>query len=255
MYRKSPTIALIILTLVSLPLSAQKKVALPKPSHANVKYGAHERQLLDIWLAETEKPTPVVVFIHGGGFTSGSKKQAAKGQRTALKYFLDSGVSFAAISYPLKHSAKKSVKNPVPWPDIFPAAARAIQYIRYKSKQWNIDKQRFAVYGSSAGSGLTLWAAFHDDIADPDNRDPVLRESSRPTIVGSNVGQASYDFRDWPEILKMNNEFVNPKRGAATLAEMLLLDNIKDLAKPEIKAQIKEYLDIPALISKDDPPV
>ena len=43
------------------------------PTHPNVKYGPHERNVLDVWLAESDKPTPVLVSIHGGGFQGGDK--------------------------------------------------------------------------------------------------------------------------------------------------------------------------------------
>ena len=37
-------------------------------THTNVKYGPHERNALDIWLAPSDKPTPLVIYIHGGGW-------------------------------------------------------------------------------------------------------------------------------------------------------------------------------------------
>src|SRR5262245_19417240 len=43
----------------------------PTPTHADVSYGPHERNVLDLWLAKSDAPTPLVVFIHGGGFING----------------------------------------------------------------------------------------------------------------------------------------------------------------------------------------
>jgi hypothetical protein len=40
----------------------------PPPTHANVKYGPHRLQAFDIWLADDKQPSPVVLYIHGGGF-------------------------------------------------------------------------------------------------------------------------------------------------------------------------------------------
>jgi acetyl esterase/lipase len=57
--------------------------------------------------------------------------------------------------------------------------ARAIQYARYHAKEFNIDPKRVAATGSSAGGMTSLWLAFHGDLADPKNADPVLRESTR----------------------------------------------------------------------------
>ncbi len=44
-----------------------------KPTEANVKYGPYDRNLLDFWKAPSDKPVPLVVFIHGGGFRVGDK--------------------------------------------------------------------------------------------------------------------------------------------------------------------------------------
>ena len=49
--------------------------ALP-PTYSNVHYGPHERNVLDFWQAKSDRPTPVVVFMHGGGVVSGDKAKA-----------------------------------------------------------------------------------------------------------------------------------------------------------------------------------
>jgi len=48
-----------------------KKIA---PTYENVAYGDFDRNILDFWKAEADFPTPLVVYIHGGGFISGSKE-------------------------------------------------------------------------------------------------------------------------------------------------------------------------------------
>ena len=58
----------------------------------NIPYGTHARQVLDFFQAKSDKPTPVVFFIHGGGWRNGDKK-------TNPKQFLDKGISVAAINY------------------------------------------------------------------------------------------------------------------------------------------------------------
>ena len=47
--------------------------AKPAPDIANEHYGPHERNVLDLWKAKSDKPTPLVVFIHGGGFRAGMR--------------------------------------------------------------------------------------------------------------------------------------------------------------------------------------
>ena len=41
-----------------------------------MKYGAHQRNVFDIWLADSDKPAPLAIYIHGGGFRAGSKEKA-----------------------------------------------------------------------------------------------------------------------------------------------------------------------------------
>src|SRR5262245_53716998 len=154
-----------------------------RPTHADVKYGPHERNVMDVWLAPSDKPTPVLVSIHGGGFRGGNKSVSPD----LLRRCLESGISVAAITYRLSDQAIA--------PAQFLDSARAIQFLRYKAKEWNLDPKRVAATGSSAGAGLSLWLGFHDDLADPKSDDPVLRQSTRLTCMSVFNGQTSYDPR------------------------------------------------------------
>src|SRR3954466_11133873 len=66
------------------------------PDLKNEHYGPHERHVLDLWKAKSGQPTPLVVYIHGGGFRPGSKESVAMG---LLKPLLDQGISVMAINY------------------------------------------------------------------------------------------------------------------------------------------------------------
>ena len=156
----------------------------PPPDLANIKYGPHERNVLDLWKAKSDRPTPLVVFIHGGGFRAGSKENLSPGQ---LRAFLEAGFSVVAINYRLTDVA--------PFPAAFMDSARAIQYCRWKAKEWNLNPARVAATGGSAGAGTSLWIGFHDDLADPKSDDPVLRQSTRLTCMAVFGAQSSYDPR------------------------------------------------------------
>ena len=47
------------------------------PTKENVPYGSHARQVLDFYQAKSEKPTPLLFFIHGGGWLNGDKHSMA----------------------------------------------------------------------------------------------------------------------------------------------------------------------------------
>jgi hypothetical protein len=152
------------------------------PTHADVRYGTHERNLIDLYLANSETPTPLVLYIHGGGFRGGDKTTV---NQADLRSFLELGYSVAAINYRLTDSA--------PAPAQYLDCARALQFLRHHAAQWNLDGQRVASTGSSAGAGTSMWLAFHDDLADPASADPIARESTRLTCIAVTNGQSSYD--------------------------------------------------------------
>ncbi len=155
-----------------------------QPTHADVKYGPHERNVLDFYQAEAEKPTPLAIFIHGGGFVGGNKNSFPPMMLTAL---LDSGISFATIHY--RFVDGKDTIFPTPQHD----GARAVQFLRSKAQEWNLDPKRVACFGGSAGAGISLWIGFHEDLADPASNDPVARQTTRIQAIGTFGGQGTYD--------------------------------------------------------------
>ena len=68
---------------------------------ADVSYGDAERNLFDIYLPDCDEPTPLVIFIHGGGFTGGDKSSAHENFADDIREFLQSCVAYATISYTL----------------------------------------------------------------------------------------------------------------------------------------------------------
>ena len=174
---------LIVAFFLSLPAAAQNPEK-PTPDVSEVAYGPHSRNTLDLWKAKSTVPTPVVVFFHGGGFLSGSKEQLPA---RVLKEFLARGITVAAVNYRLTDVAA----FPAPMLD----GARAIQFLRWRAGDWNLDPSRFGATGGSAGGGMALWLGFHDDLADPKSADLISRQSTRLLVVAANNAQTTYDPR------------------------------------------------------------
>jgi acetyl esterase len=208
-----------------------------KPTHADVAYGPYARNVMDVWLAKSDKPAPVLVSIHGGGFSQGNKSIGP----VLLNDCLKAGISAVAITYRLSDEAKA--------PAQFLDGARAIQFIRSKAKQWNIDPQRIAATGGSAGAGISLWLGFHDDLADPKNADPVLRESTRLTCMAVTNGQTSYDPRFIRELEPGTDTY---KVGA--LAKLFDMDPNKLDNLPKEKYKLFEECSPITHLTKDDVP-
>jgi acetyl esterase/lipase len=162
-----------------------------KPTMADVAYGPHPKQVIDFYKAESKTPTPLVFYIHGGGWRGGSKNNYG------AKPYLDAGISVVSVEYRFVQEAG-DVTPPVKAP--LHDAARALQFVRSKAAEWNIDKTRIGATGGSAGACSSLWLAFHDDLADPKSDDPVARESTRLLCAAVQGAQTTLDpqqIREW----------------------------------------------------------
>jgi acetyl esterase/lipase len=216
-----------------------------EPDLKDVKYGSDERNVLNFWKAKSDKPTPVVVMIHGGGWRNGSKSEVLKPESQhplwSSKLYLDKGISVVSISYRL------TPDNILPAPVY--DAARAVQFVRYMAKEWNIDKNRLAVAGGSAGATTSLWLAYHDDLADHKSEDPVLRESTKPTCAAAEAGQTCID----PELVvpwvgkKILDHYMIPYSVGEKDAKSLMANYEKH---KEMLREFSPYLHV----DKNDPP-
>ena len=182
------------LFLCAIGALAQTVAEGPAPTIRDMPYGEHPKQTLDFYKANSDRPTPLVVFIHGGGWTAGTKNNPA-----GLQQFLDAGISVASVEYRFIQDAMEiGIQPPVRAP--LYDAARAIQLLRSKAGELNFDKKRVAYMGGSAGACTSLWLALHDDLADPSSSDPIARESTRPMLIAITSPQTSLDplqTRSW----------------------------------------------------------
>jgi len=56
--------------------NVKKAASTTLPDMTNVAYGSDQKfNVIDLWKAKSDKPTPLVIFIHGGGFGGGAKDQ------------------------------------------------------------------------------------------------------------------------------------------------------------------------------------
>lgn len=155
-----------------------------EPTQKNVAYDdGNPAQKLDFYQAESGEPTPVVIFIHGGGWRAGSKSNVPGYLQNAVQ---DGLFSVVSVEYRFTDVAT----HPAQTDDCL----RAVQFVRSKAKEWNIDPNKVGVTGGSAGGHLTLWVALHDDIADPKSDDSVERESSRATCAIGFAGPTDWSL-------------------------------------------------------------
>lgn len=170
---------------VAPPAVGQPSRASTPPTYAAATYGPHPRQVLDLWLADRDEPTPLAIYIHGGGFTGGSRHSV---NARMLNDLLEAGISVASLDYRLLGDARL--------PAAHDDAVRAVQKLRHNADRLNLDPTRFGGFGGSAGAQLVLYLAYHDDLADPDHPEPFARQSSRLQAVAPSGGQTTMDV-DW----------------------------------------------------------
>ncbi|GEP42601.1 carboxylesterase family protein [Brevifollis gellanilyticus] len=167
------------------------------PTFTDLHYGEHFRQTMDLWLAKSEKPAPVLFYIHGGGW--GAQDKGDIHQHLKVQDFLDKGIAVVSINYRFLVDANAAgVKPPLQW--ALHDAARALQFVRSKASEWNLDKSRVAASGVSAGGCSSLWLAMHDDMADPKSTDPIARASTRVLFTATKASQPSLDpqeIKEW----------------------------------------------------------
>ena len=107
----------------------------------DVAYGPHKRNKLDITIPQSDKPLPLLIWVHGGGWAAGDKS----GDNPAL-LLMPQGYAVAAINYRLSQQA------------IYPAqlhdCQQAVRFLREHAKEYNLDPEHFGVWGASAGGHL-----------------------------------------------------------------------------------------------------
>ncbi len=181
--------------------------------------------------------------IHGGGWQGGSKERVQRFADVAA--LLKAGISVTALNYRyVRQGVEAGMKPPVKAP--LHDAARALQFVRSKAKEWNFDKERIGAAGGSAGACSSLWLAFHDDLADSTSDDPVARESTRlwcAAVIGAQTTLDPKQMKEWTPNSRYGGHAFGLQGFPKFLAE-----------RDNILPWIAEYSPY-ALVTNDDPPV
>ena len=139
-----------------------------KPLHAaddgagvavsSAAYGAHERQVLDVYApASGANGAPVVLFAHGGGFVRGDKKAVANIGR----YLARHGIVAATLNYRFAPEAQ--------WPAGGEDMALALVWLKANVAALGGDPARMIVAGNSAGSMHAADYAFREELQNADD--------------------------------------------------------------------------------------
>lgn len=211
-----------------------------KPDHENINYsfGLFQRTELDLWLADSEKPTPLVIYFHGGGFVGGDKSSI---NQQLLKKLLAEKISVAAVNYRLTGEA--------PFPAQMQDAGASIQFLRSLSGVFNLIPEKFGAIGGSAGGAISLWLGFNDDSNQPKNPRNIFphRISAKVQAVVATHAQTTLDPR---EIMKLfdTNQLDPP------IYALYRMESFDDISNPKFHNSFEWASPINHL-DKNDPPV
>ena len=217
-------------------LHSQESIQPKEADHKLVAYGKQERQVLHLWLPKTKDPAPLVLHFHGGGFVTGDIRQKTHNRTAAMCNA--AGIAYADVEYRLLNQAMLH--------EIMDDCALALQFLRYNAEKYNLDKNRVASYGESAGASASLWLATVDDIADANAKDPVRRESSRLIAAGGFMVQATFDVVQWPKILGLPEEKTPYWR---------MMNSSKARFSEKRFNELRKHMDMLGNMDKNDPPM
>tara|TARA_B100000941_G_scaffold289100_1_gene267336 strand:+ start:554 stop:1492 length:939 start_codon:yes stop_codon:yes gene_type:complete len=168
----------------------------------NISYGPDKKNNLDLWIADPESKTPFVIYIHGGGFGAGSKNAAyTKNNFKRVKRLLENNISFATIDYRYKNNDDFLLSS-------LNDAKRALQYLKFNNKKFNLIKNKVALMGASAGATSSLWIGLQDDLSDKKSKDPVLRESTKVSCIVGMAAAHSLNLNRWKEMANVDEDYL-----------------------------------------------
>ena len=156
--------------------------------HASIVFAEGDDYELkcDIYQPIAQTPRPVMLVIHGGAWTTGTRFSMIRHARILA----NRGYVAMAFDYRLAPKFK--------WPAQIHDCKHAVRWIREHADQYNVDPERVYVYGYSAGGhlGSMLATTDKDDGFEGEDVAPYSKHSTR--IQGLIAGGSPMDF-SWLE--------------------------------------------------------
>lgn len=161
-----------------------------------LEIGAHDGRMLYATIFRprkvSEKPWPAIVFIHGGGWRSGSHYNPFSA------WMAECGYLVASIDYRLSKEA--------PWPAQIQDCKLGIRWLRANAEKYHIDPDRIGTWGTSAGGQLAACVGVMQDVPELEGAG-FEGVSSRVQAVGVFCGPSDFTSSDWKHLQHISDLF------------------------------------------------
>ena len=128
--------------------------------HLDQAYGDHPRQQFDAYAAPGLKGAPIVIYIPGGGFSGGDKRQDGAFFANLGRFFASHGVVCVTANYRLSPE--------VSWPAASQDLARLVAHVKARAADCGGDARRIVIFGHSAGAAHVASYVFDPDLGGHD---------------------------------------------------------------------------------------
>ena len=166
----------------------------------NIDYGKKERNKLDLLIPNSKNKTPLVIYLHGGGYRGGKKENSYKRKNLELiSKILNENIAYATINYSFLNNNDGLLSS-------LQDSKKALQFLKFNSKKYNIDKEKIIIWGVSSGANSALWLGLSDDMAEIGSNDLVSAESTIVQGIISISGAHSFNSDNWKRMIKMDDK-------------------------------------------------
>jgi acetyl esterase/lipase len=149
----------------------------------DVKYGPADRNLLDVFTPEAvSQPRPVLIFVHGGGFTTGNKRSSFSNAfyDNIMLWAVKNGFVGVNMTYRLAPAS--------PWPAGAEDVGAAVQWVADNIGGRGGDGARIFLMGHSAGAAHVAGYVSH----------PEFHKVKNGSLKGAIMVSGIYDLATWP---------------------------------------------------------
>lgn len=166
----------------------------------NIDYGKKERNKLDLLIPNSKYKTPLVIYLHGGGYRGGKKENSYKRKNLELiSKILNQNIAYATINYSFLNNNDGLLSS-------LEDSKKALQFLKFNSNKYNIDKEKIIIWGVSSGANSALWLGLSDDMAETGSNDLVSAESTSVQGIISISGAHSFNSDNWKRMIKIDDK-------------------------------------------------